>query len=376
MINSLYIHIPFCVKKCIYCDFFSIPYNEGLALRYVEALVRELSLRKNDGGALRTIYVGGGTPTTLPVVSLIRLFTVVKDAFPLSPDAEITIEANPGTVDREKVRILADMGVNRFSLGAQSFEDATLKLLGRIHTLEDVLNAVAAVRDSSVENFSIDLIYGIPGQTLKDWERTVLTAIELSPRHISAYELTPEKGTPLSDKLEKGEMAKPGEDTVVAMYDTAIERMEAAGYHHYEISNFAKPGFECRHNLNYWNRGQYIGIGAGAHSFISDRRLRNVRNVERYGEMLGAGNLPVDEDIEVHGADALKEQIFLGLRKTDGLNIGEFREELALDIEAPSRELIDGGFLVSDNGYIRFTRRGLVVSNRVIAELLEKMRFF
>lgn len=373
MINSLYIHIPFCAKKCIYCDFFSVPYDEGLALRYVEALVRELALRRNDAGDLRTIYIGGGTPTTLPIVSLIRLIKAVKDTFSVAADAEVTIEANPGTVDREKVRTLGGMGVNRFSLGVQSFEDETLKLLGRIHNFEDVLRAVAAVRDSPIENFSMDLIYGIPGQTLNEWERTVLTAVELSPKHISAYELTPEKGTPLFGRLEKGELSMPGEDIIIAMYEAAIDRMEAAGYRHYEISNFADSGFECGHNLNYWNRGEYIGVGAAAHSFIRDKRTKNTSDIKKYIDDLNSGALPIEERIEVSCEDAVKEFVFLGLRKTVGLEIRMFKAELGIDIVKAAGGLMSQGLLEIDDDHLKLTRRGILLSNAVITELLEAL---
>jgi len=373
MINSLYVHIPFCVKKCIYCDFFSIPYDEGLALSYVDALVRELALRKTLAGELSTIYVGGGTPTTLPFVALIRLFRAIRDKFSVAADAEITVEANPGTVDREKVRALAGLGVNRFSLGAQSFADGTLKFLGRVHTFEDVLRTVAAVRDSTIENFSMDLIYGIPGQTPDEWRETVSTAIELAPQHISAYELTPEKGTPLFVKIEKGELAKPSEDSIIEMYYHAIDRLGEAGYRHYEISNFAKSGFECRHNLNYWNRGKYIGIGAAAHSFISNRRMNNLRDVGAYIRMLGEERLPVEESIEISRDDAMKEAVFLGLRKTEGLDIRMFSEQLGIDILKASENLIVHGLIISDGDHLRLTRRGIVVSNTVITELLQRL---
>ncbi len=212
MINSLYIHIPFCVKKCIYCDFFSVPYDEALVLRYVTAVVHELEIRKDLAGELRTVYIGGGTPTTVPTLSLIRLLRKIKDSFALSADAEITIEANPGTVDLARVRALAGSGVKRFSVGVQSFHDKELKLLGRIHTFEDVIKAIAALRRADFRNISIDLIYGIPGQTMEAWLQTLGMAVELSPEHISAYELTPEKGTPLYELIAQGKLNKPDEE--------------------------------------------------------------------------------------------------------------------------------------------------------------------
>ncbi len=373
MIKSLYIHIPFCVKKCIYCDFFSVPYDEGLALSYVDAVVRELALRNTDARELETIYVGGGTPTTLPLVSLIRMFRAIKDTFNVAANAEVTIEANPGTVDREKVTGLAAMGVNRLSIGVQSFDDLTLKLLGRIHTFEDVLKAVAAVRDSPVENFSIDLIYGIPGQRPEEWSRTLSTAVELSPAHISAYELTPERGTPLFEKLERGELSKPPEEAIVEMYYDAVDRLGASGYRHYEISNFALPGLECSHNLNYWNRGEYLGVGAGAHGFAGGKRMKNTTNLKRYMDELKAGSLPIEESIEMSHEDAIKESIFLGLRKTEGLDISMFREQFGIDILKVSENLVADRLLVSDGEYVRLTRKGIVVSNVVITELFRQL---
>jgi oxygen-independent coproporphyrinogen-3 oxidase len=292
----------------------------------------------------------------------------------VAADAEVTVEANPGTVDREKVRALARMGVNRFSLGVQSFEDATLKFLGRVHTFEDVLKAVAAVRDSPIENFSIDLIYGIPGRTAESWERTISTVIELAPQHISAYELTPEKGTPLFEKLGKGEWAKPPEDAIVEMYYHAIDRLGAAGYRHYEISNFAMPGHECSHNLNYWNRGEYLGIGAGAHGFVNNRRMKNTSDLKRYMDDLKAGNLPVEESVQMSREDAIRELILLGLRKTEGLNIREFREDLGIDIRKAGQKMMDEGLLSSNGTYVSLTRRGLVISNTVITELFRVLR--
>ncbi|HTR45708.1 MAG TPA: radical SAM family heme chaperone HemW [Thermodesulfovibrionales bacterium] len=373
MIHSLYIHIPFCLKKCIYFDFLSVPYDEKLVPGYMTALMNELDLRKESAGELRTVYIGGGTPTTVPTPALAGLLKKIRETFTVAADAEITIEANPGTIDKEKILALAGSGVNRFSIGVQSFDDDTLKLLGRIHTLEDVLRAVSAMHRANVGNLSIDLIYGIPGESAEDWTRNVKMAIELSPEHISAYELTPEGGTPLCDLLQNGTLAKPGEETIVGMYYDAIERLALAGYRHYEISNFARPGHECRHNLNYWDRGQYLGIGAGAHSFIADRRIRNTSDIGRYIELLNAGDLAIEESTEISCEEAIKEFVFLGLRKTEGLGIREFSEDLGIDIVKASEDLIAGGMLIADHEHVRLTTRGLTVSNSIIAELLERL---
>jgi oxygen-independent coproporphyrinogen-3 oxidase len=369
MINSLYIHIPFCIKKCIYCDFLSVPYDEALAMGYINAVLHELELRRDSVGVLKTVYIGGGTPTIIPAPALTRILTTIRDIFGAIPDAEFTIEANPGTVTTEMIRTLSESGINRLSIGVQSFNDNELKLLGRIHDFSVALKSIAAARHAGITNLSIDLIYGIPGQTLEGWAHTVLTAMEISPEHISAYELTPEKNTTLHELISTGRLEKPDEETILGMYAYAIERFAEAGYSHYEISNFAKPGFQCRHNLNYWNRGQYLGIGTGAHSFLRDKRIRNTGDIRTYMELVSRGDLPEAEVLEISCEDAIKESIFLGLRKTEGLDIREFREELDIDLLKISDRLINEGLLTSDGTHLGLTRKGIVVSNAVITQL-------
>ncbi|HWR59647.1 MAG TPA: radical SAM family heme chaperone HemW [Thermodesulfovibrionales bacterium] len=373
MTNCLYIHIPFCVKKCIYCDFLSVPYDNALAMNYVSSITKELELRKHTARTLKSVYIGGGTPTTVPTPDLIRILRKIKDSFDIAPDAEITIEANPGTTGKETFTALYESGINRISLGAQSFNEDELKLLGRIHDSSDALRSIVGARHAGITNISIDLIYGIPGQTLDAWSHTVSEAIEISPEHISAYELTIEDGTPLHKLIAKGEMEKPDEEIIVDMYYHAIDRFAKAGYGQYEISNFARPGFECRHNLNYWNRGQYIGVGAAAHSFIENERTRNTDDIEKYIRATQGGKLAVEENNVISPADAAKELIFLGLRKTEGLKIAECRNILGIDIAKTSKDLIAEGLLVSDSGRLRLTKKGIVVSTSVIAELLEGM---
>lgn len=369
MINSLYVHIPFCMKKCIYCDFLSVAYDEALAMDYINAVLKELELRRDTGEVLKTVYIGGGTPTTIPTPALIRLLKTIRDVFGITPDAELTIEANPGTVTREMLSALSGSGITRLSMGVQSFNDKELKLLGRIHDFSEALKSIAAARHAGITNLSMDLIYGIPGQTLQSWTQTVSKAIEISPQHISSYELTPEKDTPLHELISTGNLEKPDEDTIIMMYSYATDRLGEAGYSHYEISNYAKPGFQCIHNLNYWNRGQYLGIGAGAHSFIADRRIRNTGDIRTYMEQVTQGDLPEAEVIEISCEDAIKESIFLGLRKTEGLDINEFREDLNVDILKISDRLIQEGLLTSDGTHVTLTRKGIVVSNTVITEL-------
>ncbi|RJQ39979.1 MAG: radical SAM family heme chaperone HemW [Nitrospiraceae bacterium] len=370
MPEALYIHIPFCIKKCLYCDFLSVTYNEALAKAYTDALCKELVLKKDFAGELKTIYIGGGTPTILPDECFRQLFTCLQNNYSLSPSPEITVEANPGTVDESKIKTLLSLGVNRISIGVQSFNDDELKTLGRIHTSDEAMKATEAIKDSGIKNFSIDLIYGIPGQTLDSWKHTLSKAFTLSPAHISSYELTPEKNTPLYGLIESGKISMPDEEPVLSMYGYAIDYLSSRGYEHYEISNFALPHFKCLHNLNYWDRGEYIAAGAGAHSFIRGFRSKNTDDIRRYIKDLNKGIIPEPESTEIKCEDATKEFIFLGLRKTEGISIAKAKE-LGLDMPGVCSELIEDGHLEIQGDYVRLTRKGLVVSNSVIVRLFE-----
>ena len=370
MPESLYIHIPFCIRKCLYCDFLSVTYNESLAKAYTDALCKELILKKDIAEELKTIYIGGGTPTILPEECFSQLFKCLKDNFKFSDSHEITIEANPGTVDKSKIDAMLSLGVNRLSIGVQSFNDNKLKTLGRIHTSDEALKAIEAIKNSGINNFSIDLIYGIPGQTLDSWKRTVSKAVELSPAHISSYELTPEKDTPLYRLIQSGEVKMPDEDLVLSMYDYAIDHLTSKGYEHYEISNFALPRFRCLHNLNYWDRGEYIGAGAGAHSFIRGFRSKNTDDIRRYIKDLNKGIIPKAESTDIKRDDAIKEFIFLNLRKTEGISLAK-AEALGLDMPGVCLELTEEGYLEIKGDYLRLSRKGLVISNSVIVRLFE-----
>jgi len=361
--GSLYIHIPFCLTKCAYCDFLSIPFDDALSRRYVEALKKELRLR--GGRTLKTLYLGGGTPTVLSAEALGEIFRIVREYFDLSPGAEVTVEANPGTLDRKKTKALLSLGVNRLSIGVQSFDDSELRTLGRCHTARE---AFKAIKSSPVPNLSIDLIYGIPGQSMRSWRRTAELALEAGPMHISSYELTAEHGTQFYEDLAKGRLSAPPESLVIEMFEHGREAFEEAGLMHYEISNFARPGFECRHNLNYWKRGEYIGVGAGAHSFEDGRRSRNTGYVFKYIEMLSRGALPVEESAEVTAEEEIKELIFLGLRMTRGIDI----RKMGFLLEA-SGELIGEGLLGIEDGRLRLTRKGLLLANVVAVSLFEKL---
>jgi oxygen-independent coproporphyrinogen-3 oxidase len=363
MACGLYIHIPFCLSKCSYCDFLSINFDEAVAKRYVEALKREIRLR--GGRRLDTIYVGGGTPTVLRPEAIEDIFRTISDYFEFSRDVEVTIEANPGTLTPEKTRALASLGVNRLSVGVQSFNDEELRLLGRCHTARE---AMKAIESPGFENFSVDLIYGIPGQDMRSWRETVKRALGAGPTHISSYELTAEAGTPFFESITSGEMEAPPESLVVEMFEYGIDAFAKRGLAHYEISNFARPGMECRHNLNYWKRVEYLGVGAGAHSFEGGRRSRNTGYVFNYIESLSKGSLPVEEATDVSADDEIKEIIFLGLRMTRGINVKKMRF-----IADAAKDLIEDGLLCIEGGRLKLTRKGLLLANAVAVDLFEKL---
>ncbi|MCI0469289.1 MAG: radical SAM family heme chaperone HemW [Nitrospirae bacterium] len=377
MITALYIHIPFCARKCSYCDFNSVSVglqnqSERLFKDYLRSLADEMTIWQDISGGLKTIYIGGGTPTILSVEDITWLLNKVRDNFLVRADAEVTIESNPLTITKSKAEGLLRAGVNRISIGAQSFIDQELALLGRSHNADDALNAYKYARDAGFQNISIDLIYGIPGQTVSDWECSLRSVMELSPEHISAYELTPEINTPLYNDIIDGKLHIPAEEAVIEMYYRGVDRLEGDGYVHYEISNFSKPNLKCFHNLNYWERGEYIGIGAGAHSFINKQRQTrtgNVRDIERYMDIIASGKKPVDEEHEITDIEALREVIFLGLRKRDGIDISLLNikdDELK---KAVNKSMLHGLVEINYNR-LMLTRKGLALSNEIIVEIL------
>lgn len=372
MVSSLYVHIPFCISKCHYCDFFSVRHDALTADRYVDALCIELWERSADAGELDTIYIGGGTPTSLDMGPLERLLGCIRENFRCGRSIEATIEANPLTITEQKLAGLASNGINRLSIGVQSFSDPELKRLGRAHTAADAHEAVRLAHVAGLSDISIDLIYGIPGQTIESWTETIEAALEIGVTHISSYELTPEEGTLLKEGILSGQIRLPDEEMTIAMYETAIEKCAVAGFDHYEISNFALPGHSCRHNLNYWNRGAYIGTGAGAHSFIDGRRSRNICNIERYLDLIASGFSPVEEETRIDPAEASREVIFLGLRKTEGIALDEL-SPLAVDATSAFRRICDDGLVEIVGDRLRLTHKGRLVSNTVFVRLFQDM---
>jgi oxygen-independent coproporphyrinogen-3 oxidase len=383
---SLYVHIPFCVKRCIYCDFVSGAYTPENAHVYLEALIKEISGIPADR-PLSTLYIGGGTPTVLTPDNLSLLIKHIFNHFDLTDDHEATIEANPGTLYREKLQKLLSSGMNRISIGVQSFNDSELAFLGRIHSPEEAREAVLMAEEAGFENIGIDLIYGIPGQDIVSWKRTLEKAVRLKPQHISTYELTVEKGTELYRLLDQttsprrgGNIARLDEDLVIGMYEQAIDFLKAEGYLHYEISNFALPGCLSRHNLNYWDRGDYYGTGTGAHSFTNNKRSRNTADIDRYQKLVSQNMSPVEHSEEITPEKALSEAIFLGLRKTEGINMETFLRRYGKNILTvygkEIKEMQDAGLIEtcsSECSYetdIQLTRKGLLLSNEVFVKFI------
>jgi oxygen-independent coproporphyrinogen-3 oxidase len=330
---GLYIHIPFCQQKCLYCDFPSHANLVHLYQPYITALCQEISDWGGvlSGNSIDTIYIGGGTPTILSAESLKQILECVYTSFVIDGAVEISIEANPGTIDQEKLLILRSSGINRISFGVQSFSDSLLGSIGRIHSADQAVEAVRTAQKVGFKNINVDLMYGLPGQTCENLKRSVMQAIELGVTHISAYGLKVEEGTPFDTLNRQGKLMLPDEDVDEAMYVFTTEFLPQNGFMRYEISNFSKAGFECRHNLKYWQYQPYLGVGAAAHSFLQKERLSNISDVSQYIACVASGKLPI-ETRETPKLDiAMAEYIFLALRTVQGLTIQEFENYFARD---------------------------------------------
>lgn len=372
MAEFLYVHIPFCIRKCSYCDFLSFPYDHDLAQRYTNALCRELELKKTFAPHLKTIYIGGGTPAILPETCLKQIFSAIRKQYIVSPEAEVTMETNPGTVTGEKADLLLSLGVNRVSLGVQSFSDTELKILERVHTSSEAFRSAEILLMAGIKNLSLDLMYGIPGQTIGTWKDSLHRAISLFPRHISAYELTPEKGTRLTRLRDAGVLVMPDEEEILRMSSLALDILAEAGFEHYEISNYALSGYRCIHNTNYWGRGEYIAVGTGAHSFLDGCRARNTSSLSDYIGKLDNLIIPEIDSARLSTADRVREFIMLGFRLREGIPLND-ADDLNLDITTAAQQLIEDEFTEIINNRLRLTRKGLAVANTVIIRLLQNL---
>lgn len=373
---GLYLHIPFCARKCAYCDFCSFPAGEETTERYVAALVKEIALAGalHIGEALDTVFVGGGTPTLLAPRQLFRVFEAVDKAFVRGERLEFTVEANPATVTAEHLQVFRDGGVTRVSLGLQAAQNPLLRRLGRLHTFEAFLETYRAVRNGGPWAVNVDLMYHLPGQTRQNWLDTLDQVTALEPEHLSCYSLQLEEGTPLAEAVDQGRYRLTSDRNDRWMHHQAIDRLTALGYEHYEISNFARPGHHCRHNLRYWLREPYLGLGLSAHSFEGRRRLSNPSDLEAYLRAVGEDRLPAEVLETLTEEEACFEAAMLGLRLSDGLEeqgfLGGCPEGLAEAYRRAFEDLTARKLLERQGGRLRLTRLGMDLSNTVFSELM------
>ncbi len=378
---GIYVHIPFCRMKCHYCDFVSYPgRSEAEIGDYLSALCREgriYARRYATAGEVisaQSLYIGGGTPTCLTGGQLFALFGHIRALFPLPEGIEITVEANPGTLEREKLECLQEAGCNRLSLGVQSFFDQELRALGRIHTPQEVVRNYALARKVGFQNINLDLMYGLPGQSLQTWRNNLRQAVELGPEHLSLYQLNIEKGTPFAHLVEKGLLAEFNQDEAYAMYREAIAYLQEKGYVHYEISNFALPGKESFHNQLYWRNEEYLGLGAGAAGFLRGVRYRNTADLTEYREYLKREKLPISEEEIIDEELSMAETMFLGLRLLKGINKERFQQKHGIGIAEKYgqvlEKLLEEGLLKETATEIALSSRGLFVANLVMQEFL------
>ena len=382
---ELYIHIPFCVKKCSYCSFVSFPASAEEMDNYISLVLQEAEIRRFEVvSSIETVYIGGGTPSLLSPGQLIRLMDGLRALFSFVPSAEFSVEANPGTLTEAFIEAAVSAGINRFSIGMQAFQPDILKFLGRIHSFADVEKSVALVRSSGISNVNLDLIFGIPGQTFDSWTKTLDTALSLRPDHISAYGLIPEENTPLFRKLENKEITLPEPELERQMYDFAICRLRQAGLNQYEISNFSRPGFECRHNIGYWTQVPYLGLGLSAASMriikYNEQGLTCIRNTnthdyKRYKEMITSGMISpaVSEVVSPH--ESRFETLMLSLRLNCGISEKRFKELHGVSLSSCYGEKLEWmrkkGFMRYESGAWALTRKGMDIQNSILVEFME-----
>jgi oxygen-independent coproporphyrinogen-3 oxidase len=374
---GLYLHIPFCVKKCHYCDFCSIiDLREKHIERYIEAMLEEINLLKAVLGNLTidSVYIGGGTPSSIPAHYIEKLLNHVQSCFFVQKDSEVTLEVNPGTIDDKKLKTYKKNGINRISLGVQTFDERMLKTLGRIHTKTDIDDAFEKFQKHGYSNISIDLMFNLPGQSQEMVENDLKKVQTLRPKHVSYYALKVEEGTPFHEMLENGSLRLPDEEAERLAYHMMIKVLADMGYKQYEISNFAKSGFESKHNLKYWNREEYLGIGVAAHSFLNDQRFSNGQNVFEYIKKIGENKaLAYDERIQIDEKEKAWEFLILGFRKTQGIRIYDLNKMIKGNEKYYNDRismLIGEGLIIKEEGYYKLTPLGLDLSNRVFVELM------
>lgn len=380
---ELYIHLPFCKSKCRYCDFASYAGCESLMPRYIDALLQEAALQAEqlNQPAIDTVFIGGGTPSLLPADLLARLMKGLHERFPIAAQAEFTSEANPGTLTAQWLDAAVRYGVNRLSMGMQAKQPELLQALGRIHDAQQVEQSVAIARSAGIENISLDMMFGLPGQTVAQWHESLDFVLSLQPKHLSCYGLIPEDGTPLKADLDSGKLCLPDEETERIMYDDTLAILSRNGFEQYEISNFALPGYECRHNLGYWRQVPYLGLGASASSMLPDHqaaycRVTNPPSIHEYLSMMDEHAWHKRETSSVSPAEARFETLMLGLRTTKGISENDYAtmhgSSLQNDYGATLSSLAERHLLIHENGWWRLTRRGMDVQNGILVELMDE----
>lgn len=367
---GIYVHIPFCKQRCIYCDFYSTSLH-ALIDDYVDAVITEASMRPCNG--VSTVYLGGGTPSQLSCSQISRLIMGLRSVYDMDSLEEFTVEVNPDDVTKEYIDLLKSMGVNRISMGVQSFVDAELVTINRRHDADGAIKAVEVIRDSGIDNVSIDLIYGIPGQTMKSWEASIATALKLMPEHLSAYNLSYEHGTKLWQMRERGELKETDEETCVEMYKLLSGMLKNAGYNHYEISNYCLPGFHSRHNSSYWDGTPYVGLGASAHSYDGSLRSYNCPSVKEYIKEIKANRRPATTET-LEWWEKYDEVIMVALRTSRGLDLkkisSEFGESKLDYLLSCSRKYIDNGMLLLKDDFLQVSEDAFMMSDAIIRDLM------
>ncbi|NIA28496.1 MAG: radical SAM family heme chaperone HemW [Actinobacteria bacterium] len=387
---ALYIHFPFCKHKCNYCDFYSIT-NQSLKLKYISALQKEIKLYEKNppfgGFSFSTLYFGGGTPSLLSPQEVGKIISSIRQAFHITKDIEISMEANPGTLESAPFENYLKAGVNRLTIGTQSFNDRDLRFLTRIHSAAQAENAILSAQKAGFQNIGIDLIFAVPGQTLDGWEQNVRKATELKPQHISMYSLTFEEGTPLTKALRLGKVEKCSEELERQMYLLGKQLLQNAGYEHYEISNFALPGFRSHHNQKYWDGSPYLGLGPSAHSYNGQSRQWNIADVSKYLQYLEKGNLPIESEEKMSREQQKLELLLLGLRRVEGINPEQWEKRTGSDLVNQTQKAIKkmGGLaktasfspsfedklLTTKNGNLCLTQEGLLLYDTICMDLAE-----
>jgi oxygen-independent coproporphyrinogen-3 oxidase len=376
---GLYLHIPFCLRKCPYCSFFSVAAEKDLQNRFLRALSLQINrlaeIWPSGDSGIATIFFGGGTPTVLAPATLVGMLEEAAGKFPLPVfPVETTIEINPATIEARGIALLVDSGFNRISVGVQSLDDGELAFLGRAHDRSDALRCIQAIRAAGCSNLNLDLIYGLPGQTPAAWRRTLEQVLELEPDHLAIYELTIEGNTPFARWQQAGRWSLPPEEELLAMLDITVGLTGKAGFERYEISNYARPGRQCRHNINYWRNGTYIGLGPGAVSCLAGRRYQAVRDIGSFCRCMEEGIEPWEEVEELDREGRFRETVVIGLRMTAGVSVPELRRRFGIDMLAYYGPLLarlaEQGLIALQGERVRLTAAGLLVADRVLAELV------